>query len=183
MLKTSGSTESTTRPGKGGVGVGGDGGGDGGDDGGHDDEHSPRGSGREHYRTRQLVRPGLWSSMMRLLEAGVVLVASRSKSCQKVEKASKSPKNLKGLKSCENHRFGGTFTEALVLCQRRTRASVRALTVFRALFARPRSSLDTIFESITNKAMRVELLMLYRVFPQRSQEDLRAENTRVFYQL
>ena len=32
MLKTSGSTESTTRPGKGGVGVGGDGG----DDGGHD---------------------------------------------------------------------------------------------------------------------------------------------------
>ena len=41
MLKISGSTESTTRPGKGGVGVGGDGGGDGGDDGGHDDEHSP----------------------------------------------------------------------------------------------------------------------------------------------
>ena len=37
MLKTSGSTESTTRPGKGGVGVGGDGGdggGDSGDDGG-----------------------------------------------------------------------------------------------------------------------------------------------------
>ena len=32
MLKTSGSTESTTRPGKGGVGVGGDGG----DDGGHE---------------------------------------------------------------------------------------------------------------------------------------------------
>ena len=46
MLKTSGSTESTTRPGKGGVGVGGDGG----DDGGHDDEHSPRGSGRAHQR-------------------------------------------------------------------------------------------------------------------------------------
>ena len=39
MLKTSGSTESTTRPGKGGVEVGGDGGG--GDDGSHDDEHSP----------------------------------------------------------------------------------------------------------------------------------------------
>ena len=38
MLKTSRSTESTTRPGKGGVGVGSDGG----DEGGHDDEHSPR---------------------------------------------------------------------------------------------------------------------------------------------
>ena len=33
MMKTSGSTESTTRPRKGGVGVGGDGG----DNGGHDD--------------------------------------------------------------------------------------------------------------------------------------------------
>ena len=41
MLKTLGSTESITRPGKGGVGVGGDGNGDGGDDGGHDNEHSP----------------------------------------------------------------------------------------------------------------------------------------------
>ena len=43
MLKTSGTTESTTRPGKGGVGVGGDGRAerdgvdDGGDNGGHDD--------------------------------------------------------------------------------------------------------------------------------------------------
>ena len=41
MLKTSGSTESTIRLGKGGVGVGGDGGRDDGDDGSHDDEHSP----------------------------------------------------------------------------------------------------------------------------------------------
>ena len=89
MLKTSGSTESTTRPGKGGVGVGGDGGGDGGDDGGHDDEHSPRGSGRAHQRTHQLVRPGLWSSMMRLMEVGVVLLASRSKSRRIVKKSEK----------------------------------------------------------------------------------------------
>ena len=37
MLKTSGSTESTTRLGKGGVGVGGDGG----DDGGHDEIAAP----------------------------------------------------------------------------------------------------------------------------------------------
>ena len=45
MLKTSGSTDSTTRPEKGGVGVGGD---SGGDDGGHDDKHSPRGSRQVH---------------------------------------------------------------------------------------------------------------------------------------
>ena len=95
MLKTSGSTESTTRPGKGGVGVGGDGGGDGGDDGGHDNEHSPRGSGRAHQRTHQLVRPGLWSSMMRLMEVGVVLLASRSKSRPKVEELSKVEKPQK----------------------------------------------------------------------------------------
>ena len=75
MLKTSGSTDSTIRPRKGGVGVGGDGG----EDGGHDDEHSPRGLGRVHQRIHQLVRPRLWSSMMRLMEVGVVL----SKSCQK----------------------------------------------------------------------------------------------------
>ena len=95
MLKTSGSTESTTRPGKGGVGVGGDGGGDGSDDGGHDDEHSPRGSGRAHQQTHQLVRPGLWSSMMRLMEVGVVLLASRSKSRPKVEELSKVEKPQK----------------------------------------------------------------------------------------
>ena len=53
MLRTSGSTESATRPEKGGVGVGGDGGGDGGNDGGHDDEHS------EHQWIRQLARPRL----------------------------------------------------------------------------------------------------------------------------
>ena len=47
----------------------------------------------------------------------------------------------------------------------RTRAPVRTLTVFQVFFARPRSSLNTIFESITNKAKQVELLMLCRVFP------------------
>ena len=41
MLKISGSTKSTTRPGKGRLGVGGDGGGDDGDDSSHDDEHPP----------------------------------------------------------------------------------------------------------------------------------------------
>ena len=95
MLKTSGSTESTTRPGKGKVGVGSDGGGDGGDDSGHDDKHLSRGSEQAHQRTHQLVRPGLWSSMMRLIEVRVVLLASRSKSHQKVEKLSKVKKPQK----------------------------------------------------------------------------------------
>ena len=76
MLKISGSTESTTRSEKGGVGVGGDGGGDGGNDGGHDDEHSPRRSGRVHQRTHKLVQPELWSSMMGLMEVEVILLIS-----------------------------------------------------------------------------------------------------------
>ena len=48
--------------------------------------HSPQDSRRAHQRTHQLVRPGLRSSMMRLMKVGVVLLARRSKSCQKVVK-------------------------------------------------------------------------------------------------
>ena len=47
--------------------------------------------------TESTTRPGLRSSMMRLM----VAVASRSKSCQKVKESSKSPKNLKGLKNLQ----------------------------------------------------------------------------------
>ena len=46
MLKISESTESTTRPGKGGVRISGDGG----DEGGHDDEDLPQDLGRGHQR-------------------------------------------------------------------------------------------------------------------------------------
>ena len=66
-------------------------------------------------------------------------MASWSKSCQKVEESSKSPKNLKGLKCSKSHRFGGTFTKAPVFHQQKTRTSVRTLTVFRTFFAGPRS--------------------------------------------
>ena len=171
MLKTSGSTESITRPGKGGVGVGSDGGGDdggnGNDDGGHDHEHSLRDSGQEHQWTRQLARPRLWLSLMGLMLV-VILVASRSKSWsksrQKVEESSKSPINLKGLKSCKGHRFGETFTEASILRQR-TRTFDIVLTVFRALFAGPRSSPNTTFKSIIDKVKLMELLMLCHMFP------------------
>ena len=108
MLKTSGSTESTTRLGKGGVGVGGDGGGDGDSDSGGDGGDD---SGLiwmlVHQRTHQLV----------------VLVASQSKSRQKVKESSKSPKSLKGLKICKGHRFGRMFTKAPILHQLDTKNS------------------------------------------------------------
>ena len=47
----------------------------------------------------------------------MVVLTSRSKSHQKVKEFSKSLKNLKGLKSCKGHWFGGTFTKAPILCQ------------------------------------------------------------------
>ena len=59
-------------------------------------DHSPRCSGRAHQRTHQLARPRVRSSMMRLM-----VVASWSKSRQKVEKSSKSPKSLKDLKNLQ----------------------------------------------------------------------------------
>ena len=61
---------------------------------------------------------------------------------------------------------------------RKTRASIRTLTVFYALFAGPRSFLNTIFESITNKAKWVELLTF---FPNRKK--IFELNTWIFYQL
>ena len=178
MLKTSGSTESTTRPGKGGVRVGDDGS----DNGNHDWQHLPWGSGQAHQRTHQLVRPRLWLSLMGLILVVVLLanwskIVKKSKNCQKVQKVSKI------WKICKGHWFGKTFPKALVFYQQRIWASIKALTVFQAFFAGPRSSLDTIFQLITNKAKRVELFIICCVFPQRSQEDLWAEDTWVFHQL
>ena len=49
-------------------------------------------------------------------------------------------------------------------------------------FAGPRSSLNTIFEKITNKAKWIELLMLRHVFPQ-WKDDFRAKNTQIIYRL
>ena len=51
--------------------------------------------------THQLVRLGLWSNMKRLIEIGLVLLANRSKICQKVEESSKSLKGLKDLKNLQ----------------------------------------------------------------------------------
>ena len=58
--------------------------------GGRSPRHSPQCSGRAHQRTHQLVRPRLWLSMMGLMI--VVVMASRSKSRQKVEELSKVEK-------------------------------------------------------------------------------------------
>ena len=44
----------------------------------------------------------------------------------------------------------------------------------------PKSSFDTIFESIINKTKQVDLLMLCRVLARRSQEDFQVKNTWVF---
>ena len=62
--------------------------------------HSPRCSGRAHQRTHQLARPRLWLSLMGLMLV-VVLLANRSKSRQKVEELSKSPKSFKGLENLQ----------------------------------------------------------------------------------
>ena len=172
MLKTSESTESTTRLGKGRVGFGDDGG----DNGDHNCKHSLPGSGQAHQRTHQLARPRLWLSLMGLILM-VVLLANWSKSCQKSKNCQKVQKASKDRKICKDHWFGETFTKAPVLRQWRTQAFVTTLTVFQALFAGPRSSFNTIFELSTNK------LIFCRNLLQKSQEDLRAEDTRIFYQL
>ena len=97
----------------------------------------------------------------------MVVVARGLKSRKKSKNRQKS-KNLKGLKNRKGHRFRGTFTKVPILRQFIDRNnSVRALTVFRAPFAGPRSSLDTIFGPITDKAKLVEVLMLCRIFPVR----------------
>ena len=132
--------------------------------------HSPRCSKRAHQRTHQLARPRLWLSLMRLVLV-VVLVASRSKSRQKSKNCHEVQKLQRSEKICKSHRFGGTFTKAPILRQT-TRVSVRALTVFRALFARPKSSLNTTFGAIIIKALLMELLMRCHVLPQRSQTTL-----------
>ena len=112
----------------------------------------------------------------------VVLVTSRSKSCQKVENRQKVQKASKVGRICKGHWFGRTFTKAPVLYQQRTQAFVGALTVFRALFAGSKSSFDTTFKAITNMAKLIELLILYHVFPQ-WEEIFRAENNQILYQL
>ena len=180
ILKTSGSTKSTSRPGKGGVGVGGDAG----DNGGHDDCGSRSSDSNRNSSDvpKSMCPPTSLTSMLKtslsidsLASAAQIVVefdgvdaggGGNGKSVEKlVEKSSKSQRIVKSWKtsrawkSCKGHRFGGTFTKAPLLWH-----LDRALIVFWALFAGPKSSLDTTFGAIIIKAKLIELLMLYHFF-------------------
>ena len=161
---------------------------------------------RAHHQTHQLTRLSLRSSMMRLM----VVMASRSKNCQKVEKPQRPEKSAKAI-SLEEPNFLISDTRLAFTKMRSSHTKLtmknylpllKALKNWRhslptsstkflslliisptALFAGLSTSLDTIFKLITNKTKQVGLLMLCCVFPQRSQEDLWAENIRVFQQL
>ena len=91
-------------------------------------------------KTHQLARPRLCLSMMGLM-VEVVLLKSRSKSRQKVVKKSskKSENRQRAQKASRSKKFAKDIGSEECLpkhrsCQRRTRASVKALTVFRGLF-------------------------------------------------
>ena len=88
MLKTSGSTESTTRLGKGGVGVGGDSG----DDGGHDNSATS-----SMLKTSSLKDSSTIVAWTAVEDDGVDGGCGKS-----VEELSKNPKNLKGLKNLQS---------------------------------------------------------------------------------
>ena len=163
ILKTSKSTESTTRPEKSEVGFGDDGGNCSHDDGdGCNGDFnwkfafynilglamlcwyssvypaltSPQYLGQAYQRIYQLVWPRLWLSLMRLMLVVVVIVASRSKSGGIVKKPKKSQRSKKiaraiSLEEClPKHQSSVNW---------RTRAFIRALTIFRALLLGPRA--------------------------------------------
>ena len=105
-------------------------------------------------------------------ESGAGVVASRSKNRQKVEESSKSPKSLKGLKnlqraSVRRNVYRSTdppsirYEELELPSDNRLRSLIKSIN---QSIAGLRSSFDTIFESIIDKAKLVELLMLCHVF-------------------
>ena len=101
----------------------------------------------------------------------MVVVACRSKSRQK-------SKNLKGLKNLQRPVVRRN------ICRSTDPPSVhgyKELELFR--FAGLKSSLNTTFGSIIDKAKLTKLLMLCHVFPQRSEEGLRAENIQILRRL
>ena len=95
MLKSLRKIEFITRCKKSGVEVGTNESDDGGDDSDYDDKHSPYGLGQTYQQTHQLPQPRLRSSTMRLM----VLMANRSKSCQKVVKKLKNHQRFQKLQT------------------------------------------------------------------------------------
>ena len=124
--------------------------------------HLPQSSGQAYQRTHQLAWPKLWLSLMGLMLV-VMLLVSRSKSGQKIEKLSKSPKSSKVWKICKDHWFGGTFTKTLILHKLDTMNSSFRLSSnsFSSFFLLSPGALSMLFSLwLTIK----ELLMLCHVF-------------------
>ena len=92
-----------------------------------------------------------------------VIDLSKSKSRKIIKKSKKPQRHKKVAKVIGLEKRLSKHQSSVDLIQGK-RAPVRTLTVFQAFFARPRSCLDIIFESITNKIKQVELLMLDCVF-------------------
>ena len=88
----------------------------------------------------------------------------KSSENRRIVKESKSFKGLKNLQRLLVWRNVYQSTDPPPIKIRRTRVSVRALAVFRALFAMPKSFLDTIFGAMIVKAKLVKLLILCYVF-------------------
>ena len=111
-------------------------------------------------------------------------VKKLSKSRQKSQKIVKEPKKLQGLKNLQRTSVRKNVYQIPILCQLDTRNSNfhQSSVSFSSSFARLKSFLDITFGAITEMAKLVELLMLCCVFPLKSEEDLRVENTRVFHQ-
>ena len=116
----------------------------------------PRCSRRAHQRTHQLARPGLRSSMMKLM----MVMVSWSKSCQKVEK----PQRLEKSQRLSVQRNVYRSTDPPSIRYEELELLIKALSVFSSSFAGPRSFFDTTSGAITDKAKLVELLMLCYVF-------------------
>ena len=134
-------------------------------------------------KTHQLARPRLWLSMMGLMvevsDAGGKSIKKSSKSRRIVKKSKKPQRSEKFAKAIGSEerlpKHRSSVNEELEL-------PLQLSDSFSSSFAEPRSFLDSTFGAIIDKAKVVGLLMLCRVFPRRSQENLRVENTRVFHQ-
>ena len=104
------------------------------------------------------------------------------KSCQKVKKLSKSPKNLKGQNVAKVIGSKEHLPRHRSSVNKELELPLQLFDSFSSSFAEPRSFLESTFGAIIDKVKVVGLLMLCRVFSWRSQENLRVENTRVFHQ-
>ena len=136
---------------------------------------------KAHQRTHQLVRPGLRSSIMRLMEVRVVLLASLVKKLSKSRKIVKESKSFKGLKNLQRplvRRNVYQSTNPPSIRYEELKLPLKLWQFFELFLLGPKSSLEATSASIIDKAKLMELLMLYYVFLQ-WEEDFQAKNTRI----